>query len=60
MNIMILTPILKKLIIWSRNDTGIDCSDLDNSIVQCKLRKNSLTWKECGTSTKLHKNKLFF
>jgi type I site-specific restriction endonuclease len=33
----------------SRNDTGIDCSDLLNTIVQCKLRKNTLTWKECST-----------
>ena len=31
-------------------DTGIDCSDLLNTIVQCKLRKDSLTQgKECGT-----------
>ena len=30
-------------------DTGIDCCDLNNSIVQCKLRTNSLTWKECST-----------
>jgi len=33
----------------SRNDTGIDCSDLLNTIVQCKLRKNTLNWKECST-----------
>ena len=33
----------------SRNDTGIGCCDLDNTIVQCKLRKNTLTWKECST-----------
>jgi predicted transcriptional regulator len=33
----------------SRNDTGIDCSDLLDTIVQCKLRKNTLTWKECAT-----------
>ena len=32
----------------SCNDTGIDCSDLLNTIVQCKLRKNTLTWKECS------------
>lgn len=30
-------------------DTGIDCCDLNNSIVQCKLRTNSLTWKDCAT-----------
>lgn len=33
----------------SRNDTGIDCCDLLNTIVQCKLRKNTLTWRECAT-----------
>ena len=33
----------------SRNDTGIDCSDLLNTIVQCKLRKNTLNWKDCST-----------
>ncbi len=33
----------------SRNDTGIDCSNLIDTIVQCKLRKNQLTWGECGT-----------
>ena len=31
----------------SRNDTGIDCCDLENTIVQCKLRKKSLTYLEC-------------
>jgi superfamily II DNA or RNA helicase len=33
----------------SKNDTGIDCCDLDKSIVQCKLRKISLSWRECST-----------
>jgi len=33
----------------SRNDTGIDACDLKDSIVQCKLRKTSLSWKECST-----------
>lgn len=33
----------------SRSDTGIDCCDLDNTIVQCKLREKSLTWKDCAT-----------
>ena len=33
----------------SQNDTGIDASDLTNTIVQCKLRKENLTWKECST-----------
>ena len=33
----------------SRIDTGIDCCDLIDTIVQCKLRSKSLTWGECGT-----------
>ncbi len=33
----------------SRNDTGIDASNLIDTIVQCKLRKNNLNWKECST-----------
>ena len=33
----------------TRNDTGIDCSNLIDTIVQCKLRKDTLTWKECST-----------
>ena len=33
----------------TRNDTGFDASDMIDSIVQCKLRKGSLTWTECGT-----------
>ena len=33
----------------SRNDTGIDACNLIDTIVQCKLRKNTLTWKECST-----------
>jgi superfamily II DNA or RNA helicase len=44
-----IDPTFKELNKMSRNDTGIDCSDLDNTIVQCKLRKNTLTWKECST-----------
>ena len=30
-------------------DTGIDCSNLTDSIVQCKLRKETLSWKDCAT-----------
>lgn len=30
-------------------DTGIDCSNLIDSIVQCKLRKEILSWKDCAT-----------
>ena len=44
-----IDPTFKEINNMSRNDTGIDCSDLENSIVQCKLRKHSLTWKECAT-----------
>jgi DNA repair protein RadD len=44
-----IDPTFKEVNKMSRNDTGIDCSDLDNTIVQCKLRKNTLTWKECST-----------
>ena len=33
----------------SKNDTGIDCCDMIDTIVQCKLRKDILNWKECGT-----------
>jgi superfamily II DNA or RNA helicase len=44
-----IDPTFKELNKMSRNDTGIDLSDLDKTIVQCKLRKNTLTWKECST-----------
>jgi superfamily II DNA or RNA helicase len=33
----------------SQNDTGIDISDKIDTIVQCKLRSNNLTLKECST-----------
>jgi superfamily II DNA or RNA helicase len=33
----------------SKNDTGIDCCDLDKTIVQCKLRKKELGWNEIST-----------
>jgi len=33
----------------SYDDTGIDCCNLQDTIVQCKLRKNNLTWKDCAT-----------
>jgi len=44
-----IDPDFKEVNKMSRNDTGIDCSDLENTIVQCKLRKNTLNWKECST-----------
>jgi superfamily II DNA or RNA helicase len=33
----------------SKNDTGIDCSNMINTIVQCKLRAKRLGLDECGT-----------
>lgn len=33
----------------SYSDTGIDISNMSDTIVQCKLRKESLGWKECST-----------
>lgn len=33
----------------SQNDTGIDCCDLVDTIVQCKLRKDTLTFRDCST-----------
>ena len=44
-----IDPNFKEINNMSRNDTGIDCCDLENTIVQCKLRKNSLTFTECAT-----------
>jgi len=44
-----IDPEFKELNKMSRQDTGIDCSNLIDTIVQCKLRQNKLTWKECAT-----------
>jgi superfamily II DNA or RNA helicase len=33
----------------SRTDTGIDACNLIDTIVQCKLRKDTLRWEECST-----------
>jgi hypothetical protein len=33
----------------TKNDTGIDCCNLIDTIIQCKLRKDTLTWRECST-----------
>ena len=44
-----IDPNFKELHNMSKNDTGIDLCDLENSIVQCKLRKNNLSWTECST-----------
>jgi len=44
-----IDPEFKELNKMSKQDTGIDCSNLIDTIVQCKLRKKNLTWKECAT-----------
>ena len=44
-----IEPNFKELNKMSRNDTGIDCCDLESIIVQCKLRKDTLTWTDCAT-----------
>jgi len=56
-----IEPSFKELNKMSRNDTGIDCSDMIDTIVQCKLRKNTLTWKDCATffgSQNIYSNEL--
>ena len=56
-----IDPNFKEINYMSRNDTGIDASDLENTIVQCKLRKNTLNWKECSTffgSQNIYSNEL--
>ena len=45
-----IDPEFKELNGMTRNDTGIDCCNLKDTIVQCKLRKETLTWKECSTT----------
>lgn len=44
-----IDPTFKEDNNMTKNDTGIDCCDLIDTIVQCKLRKDTLDWKECGT-----------
>ena len=44
-----IDPNFKEVNKLSQKDTGIDCCDLENTIVQCKLRKKSLTYLECAT-----------
>jgi superfamily II DNA or RNA helicase len=44
-----IDPIFKEDNNMSQTDTGVDCCDLIDSIVQCKLRSNSLTFTECST-----------
>ena len=42
-----IDPDFKEINKMSRNNTDIDCCDLENTIVQCKLRKKSLTFSDC-------------
>ena len=44
-----IDPEFKEANNLSTNDTGIDLCDLKDTIVQCKLRLNSLTWRDCAT-----------
>jgi len=44
-----IDPSFKENHKMSRNDSGVDASNLLDTIVQCKLRKESLTWGELGT-----------
>ena len=44
-----IDPTFKEANKMSRNDTGIDACNLTDTIVQCKLRKNTLTWRDCST-----------
>jgi DNA repair protein RadD len=44
-----IEPTFKEQNKMSRNDTGIDLCDLDKTIVQCKLRKDTLSWSDCAT-----------
>jgi superfamily II DNA or RNA helicase len=44
-----IPPEFKELKNMTKNDSGIDCCDLENIIVQCKLRKKTLTWNDCAT-----------
>ena len=44
-----IDPTFKEDNCMTRNDTGIDICDLVDTIVQCKLRKQSLTWRDCST-----------
>ena len=44
-----IDPLFKEEYNLSRRDTGIDLCNKNDAIVQCKLRTNSLTWKEMAT-----------
>lgn len=44
-----IDPEFKELNNMTCSDSGIDCCNLVDTIVQCKLRKKTLTWKDCAT-----------
>ena len=44
-----IEPTFKEDNQMNRNDTGIDACNLIDTVVQCKLRQESLTWRECST-----------
>ena len=44
-----IDPTFKEVNQMSQNDTGIDACNLIDTIVQCKLRKDTLSWKDCAT-----------
>ena len=44
-----IDPTFKEENRMSQNDTGVDASNCVDTIVQCKLRKDYLNWKECST-----------
>lgn len=44
-----ILPEFKEQNKMSKNDTGIDLCNLEDTIVQCKLRNKSLSWTDCAT-----------
>lgn len=44
-----IDPIFKEDNMMTRSDSGIDLCNLVDTIVQCKLRENTLTWSSCAT-----------
>jgi superfamily II DNA or RNA helicase len=44
-----IDPLFKEENQMTKNDTGIDACNLKDTIVQCKLRKDVLSWRECAT-----------
>ena len=44
-----IDPTFKEDNKMSQSDTGIDACNLIDTIVQCKLRQDNLTWRDCST-----------